>query len=683
MTAVDDRALGALMGLAIGDALGMPTQSLTRAEVVSRFGSCLRWFERAPDDQPIAPGMAAGSVTDDTEQAVLLAGVLLDGDGSVDARLLADRLVAWELEMRARGSLDLLGPSTRRAIDALRAGGDLGTVGRSGTTNGAAMRIAPVGIAWVADDLDALVEAVVEASRLTHDTSLALAAAAAVAAAVSAGVQGATVREATDLAVRAAVSGARHGAQVAGADVAARIAWATSLDLEQDVEATADLVGRLVGTSLAAQESVPAAFAVLAARPDDPFAACLLAASLGGDCDTIAAMTGAVAGACHGVDAFPAAARELVERVNALRLEPLAQSLLALRARAGARARAQSTPDDARATVPAERAAPVPLTHGPDGRDRGPARRYVGMVHVGNVVADVVVRIGRLPDAGADVRASSGSVHAGGAFNTMSAAARLGMRVRYGGVVGSGPFADAVFAELVREDIEVVAARVRGRDTGFVVCAVDDTGERTFVTVRGAEVELDPGALAQIGPTPVEVVCLSGYGLVDPRNRSTLLEFVAGLAPGVDVAFDPGPLVGEIPRDALDAVLARVRWLSCNAAEAAALTGGCGPQDAADHLAARLPAAGICVRDAARGCVVASRSLPAVRVPGVAVAAVDTNGAGDVHLGAFLAALGPGPDLVGPARAANVAAAYAVGVAGPAAGPTSDELDRFVAGRSR
>ena len=58
---------------------------------------------------------------------------------------------------------------------------------------------------------------------------------------------------------------------------------------------------------------MPAAFAVLAAVPDDPWQACLLAASLGGDCDTIAAMAGAVAGACHGVDAFPAAAIAVID----------------------------------------------------------------------------------------------------------------------------------------------------------------------------------------------------------------------------------------------------------------------------------------------------------------------------------------------------------------------------------
>ncbi|MST34049.1 ADP-ribosylglycohydrolase family protein, partial [Acidimicrobiaceae bacterium USS-CC1] len=88
-----------------------------------------------------------------------------------------------------------------------------------------------------------------------------------------------------------------------------------------------------VGTSLAVEESVPAAFGVLAAVPDDPWLACRVAASLGGDTDTIAAMVGAVAGAALGVDALPAHARETVAAVNGLDLGPLAEGLLALRAR--------------------------------------------------------------------------------------------------------------------------------------------------------------------------------------------------------------------------------------------------------------------------------------------------------------------------------------------------------------
>ena len=90
------------------------------------------------------------------------------------------------------------------------------------------------------------------------------------------------------------------------------------------------MIYTLVGTSLAAQESVPAAFAVLSAVPDDPWRACLLAASLGGDCDTIAAMAGAIAGACHGLAAFPPHAVATVD-AHGFALTALADSLWALR----------------------------------------------------------------------------------------------------------------------------------------------------------------------------------------------------------------------------------------------------------------------------------------------------------------------------------------------------------------
>jgi ADP-ribosylglycohydrolase len=71
---------------------------------------------------------------------------------------------------------------------------------------------------------------------------------------------------------------------------------------------------------------------VLAAEPADPWRACLLAASLGGDCDTIAAMTGAIAGACHGVGAFPPEAIAVID-AHGLGLADLADDLVVLRAR--------------------------------------------------------------------------------------------------------------------------------------------------------------------------------------------------------------------------------------------------------------------------------------------------------------------------------------------------------------
>jgi len=325
-----DRAVAALYGLAIGDALGMPTQLLSPAQVRDRFG-VLDGFRAAAPDHPVAAGRPAGSVTDDTEQALLLARVLIGGGGRVDADTLARELVAWEEAMRARGSLDLLGPSTRAAVRAVAAGTPASLAGRAGTTNGAAMRVTPVGLTMSSTDLVALVDRVEEACLVSHHTGVAIAGAAAVAAAVSRGVDGGSWQQACECAVAAAELGEQRGRWVAAASVARRIDWALTLARPDDPERSLRDLGELVGTSLATQESVPTAFGVLATFPEDPWAAVLAAAALGGDSDTIAAMVGAMGGACIGLAGFSEAARRTVTEVNGLQLEPVAAALLALR----------------------------------------------------------------------------------------------------------------------------------------------------------------------------------------------------------------------------------------------------------------------------------------------------------------------------------------------------------------
>jgi ADP-ribosylglycohydrolase len=316
----------------------MPTQLLSRQQIHDTFGR-ITWFRDARPEHPIAAGMHAGSVTDDTEQALLLARRLIADHGRVDARRFAADLAGWEDDMRARGSLDLLGPSTQAALLALAGGATPDEAGWRGSTNGAAMRVTPVGIACAPDDLTALVDRVEESARITHNTGIALAAACAVAAAVSTGISCAgrdtsVESELFEKCVRQAVAAARLGALrghwTAGADVARRIGWAVELADRRDTEGSLTRIAELIGTSLASQESVPAAFGVLALFPGDPWRACLAAAGLGGDTDTIAAIAGAIGGAVFG-PIFPADAVRTVEQVSGLELAGVADELLALR----------------------------------------------------------------------------------------------------------------------------------------------------------------------------------------------------------------------------------------------------------------------------------------------------------------------------------------------------------------
>ena len=168
---IHDRALAAFQGLAIGDALGMPTQSMSLQQIREDHGRITGFVDAGPR-QRIAHGMPAASITDDTEQAVLVARLLVEGNGRLDPTRFAEALVDWERGMAAKGSLDLLGPSTKTAVQRILDGVPVSEAGSTGTTNGAAMRITPVGITTTADDLDVLVDAVQDASRVTHDTGL-------------------------------------------------------------------------------------------------------------------------------------------------------------------------------------------------------------------------------------------------------------------------------------------------------------------------------------------------------------------------------------------------------------------------------------------------------------------------------------------------------------------------------
>ena len=126
----------------------------------------------------------------------------------------------------------------------------------------------------------------------------------------------------------------------------------------------------------------------------------------------------------------------------------------------------------------------------------------------------------------------------------------------------------------------------------------------------------------------------------------------------------------DIEADTLDTVLARATWLGMNAREAELFSGGGDVQSGALPLFERAPAlSGLVIRDGAQGCDVYLREGSTEHVASPTVVAVDTNGAGDVHVGAFLSALARGEDHVTAARSANEAAAVSVTRLGPATAP--------------
>jgi sugar/nucleoside kinase (ribokinase family) len=308
------------------------------------------------------------------------------------------------------------------------------------------------------------------------------------------------------------------------------------------------------------------------------------------------------------------------------------------------------------------------------------------LISTGSVIVDIVMVIDQLPELGGDTIASSSQLTAGGGYNTLVAARRDGLPVLFAGQYGSGPFGDVVRRALASAEIEIAQTGLAEEDSGYCVALVDRSTERTFITNVGAEGRLTRADLDRVQVRDTDTVYVTGYNLAHPDQHELLPSWVSDLPSAVRVLTDPSPLVGELNPTSLRRLLGRTDVLSTNAREAMIMTSAATLAEAADALTGRIrPGGHAVVRDGANGCWVAGPSVPdgPVLVPGFAVEAVDSNGAGDAHGGVLAAALTRGSDLVTAARRANAAAALAVTRSGPATAPTTSEIDRLLDSAAR
>lgn len=349
---LEDRIFASLALAGMGDALGAPTEQWTIDEIFAAHGGLVAGFVTpTPDTFAGANGGARAEVTDDASQMYYLAAALVRAGGTLDPAGWIACLLDWADNSPKAG---FMGPSTAGIVQALREGRDTGTVGvigtsrrkmtTIGTTNGAAMRVAPVGLLHPGDPWAACEQAL-STCLPSHDTDVAISAACAIAAATAAAVSGATLSEVIDAALLGGAHGetlARtHARRVAGPNFLARtrlaLAIASDARAAHMIPDTAserrflDRLEREVGNSVLAAESVPTALAILAYADADPLRTIALAASCGNDTDSIATMAGAIAGAMHGRAALPQAMLAEFCAVNAdYGLDPLAAALATL-----------------------------------------------------------------------------------------------------------------------------------------------------------------------------------------------------------------------------------------------------------------------------------------------------------------------------------------------------------------
>jgi len=298
------------------------------------------------------------------------------------------------------------------------------------------------------------------------------------------------------------------------------------------------------------------------------------------------------------------------------------------------------------------------------------------------VLVDVVVTVAALPPRAGDVRASGQLITTGGGFNAMSAAARHDLGVVYAGRLGVGPFSTMAQRSLENEGIIAPVAPHATLDTGICLVLVEPDGERTFITAAGAEATLRASDLEGLDVNDGDVVLVSGYNVMDEGMAEIVLEWLGGLSPGVIVFFDPATRASDVPAAYLQRMLARANWLTCNASEGVVLTGRHSPSEILRAFSTTHSTLNVILRTGARGCLVAEAGEKPTPVAGFRTSVVDTNGAGDVHNGVFIAEWLATGDALGAARWANAAAAMAIATLGPASCPPRADVAQWLAASS-
>lgn len=292
------------------------------------------------------------------------------------------------------------------------------------------------------------------------------------------------------------------------------------------------------------------------------------------------------------------------------------------------------------------------------------------LVQLSGVIMDHVYRVRAVPAPGAEAVVHDATLTPGGGFNAMVAARRMGMQVAYGGTLGTGAFADRIAEALAGEGISPLRPRLGGLDQGCCTVLIDDAGERSFIASEGADGVVTDADLAALQVRPDDWLLLSGYALLYHGSREALTRWLR-TSPG-RLVFDPCPQVAQIAPEARAAALGAAHWVSANRAEAETLTGHADPASAARALADR--PGGAVLRDGARGAWLALPGAGVTHLPAFPVPVVDSNGAGDTHIGAFIAGLAAGHPPQHALLLANIAAALSITRAGPATAPTLTEV---------
>lgn len=314
--------------LAVGDALGMPTEFITRNDIKSRFGLIDKLLD--PSVSWLHSNLEYASITDDTEQNLYMIEAYCS-EKEITVKNTAEYLLRWVRETHADVK-KYIGPSSLEALKYIEAGKDPIESGKNGTTCGGVMRTPAAVLCSRINNENEIKQAVQNCCIPTHNTSTAIEAAMAYAFAL----RGALSEKSMDEIIDAAVQGAEEGKKTVGYEmcapsIAARIRHLQKISADiKEVDDYLDFIYYVFGTGLESVDVCTAVLGIFMFAGKDVWLSVRMGASIGGDTDTIAALSGALCAAYSGSHNIPKDLLSDVIRVNRLDTENIADRIISL-----------------------------------------------------------------------------------------------------------------------------------------------------------------------------------------------------------------------------------------------------------------------------------------------------------------------------------------------------------------
>lgn len=314
------------------------------------------------------------------------------------------------------------------------------------------------------------------------------------------------------------------------------------------------------------------------------------------------------------------------------------------------------------------------------------ATRDPTLLVVGDFVWDVLIRTDTELLRGGDTFGRVELAPGGSAANAAVWARRCGLPTRFVGKVGSDRFADLAANELREEDVEATLVRDPAHPTGTVAVWIDQHGQRSMVSGKGADHMLRPEELPLPWLASAAHLHLSAWSCFDDPPRSAV-QRAAALArqAGATLSFDPGSFQ-MIEAMGVPAFLSMVQELAPavlfpNVDEGRVLSGRDEPRAMITELARLFPGAVIALKLDRDGALLLEPDGRLTPVPTDGQPALDATGAGDTFAGAFLSRWLRGVPVPEAGRFAVAVSNWVVGQVG-ARPPVDGALRGLLAGET-